>query len=67
MIHGPISRAKAKKINEYDDSLAKGMSAFIVETMKNILKNKSQGFEDERKPLKLHIVIHKQEVFNGVS
>ncbi|KAI5664507.1 hypothetical protein M9H77_23830 [Catharanthus roseus] len=52
-IHVPITRARAKKMKAYDYSLAKGMVAFNEETLKNELKSKNEGFEDEGKPPKL--------------
>ncbi|KAI5663893.1 hypothetical protein M9H77_23216 [Catharanthus roseus] len=45
------------KIKAYDDSLVKGMVAFIEETMKNGLKSKNKGIEDEGKPPKF-LMIH---------
>ncbi|KAI5677501.1 hypothetical protein M9H77_08451 [Catharanthus roseus] len=46
-------RARAKNIQTYDDSLAKGMVAFIEETMKNRLNKKNEGSKDKEKPSKL--------------
>ncbi|KAI5677394.1 hypothetical protein M9H77_08344 [Catharanthus roseus] len=56
LIHGTITRGRAMKIKAYDDSLAKGMVAFIEETMKNELNKKNEGFEDKEKPSKLLII-----------
>ncbi|KAI5667468.1 hypothetical protein M9H77_17321 [Catharanthus roseus] len=49
LIHGPLTRARAKKIKAYDGSLAKGMVAFFEEAM----KNNNEGFEDQGEPSKL--------------
>ncbi|KAI5677388.1 hypothetical protein M9H77_08338 [Catharanthus roseus] len=56
LIHRSITRGRAMKIKAYDDSLAKGMVAFIKETMKNKLNKKNEGFEDKGKPSKLLII-----------
>ncbi|KAI5662518.1 hypothetical protein M9H77_21841 [Catharanthus roseus] len=53
LIQGPITRVRTRKIMKYDVGLAKGMVAFIEETMKNGLKSKNEGIEDDGKPSKL--------------
>ncbi|KAI5676010.1 hypothetical protein M9H77_06960 [Catharanthus roseus] len=46
-LQGPITRARAKRIKENDDQIAHGFMIAIEETMKEGLKIKNGGLEDD--------------------
>ncbi|KAI5663949.1 hypothetical protein M9H77_23272 [Catharanthus roseus] len=53
---GPIIRVRARRIKGKDDQIAQGLMTAIEETMKEGLKFKNKGLEDDGNPPKLLIV-----------
>lgn len=53
----PVTRLRARKMKEHDDSITNGLLAFLEEAMKGGLKCKTESLEDSCKYLKL-LMIH---------